>query len=145
MAQIPRTNLIPAKRIILHQYDERDQHKDDIAIIELQESIPESRHEVSPVSLPTNYSDIDVGAEVIMAGWGKNKHALHVSWTPNLLKATVNVMSLEKCAEKIDQFLMHPTQLCTENVRGGTCSVRGTLFICKGLIQRRFLTKNFRS
>ncbi|KAM8719805.1 hypothetical protein ACLKA7_005947 [Drosophila subpalustris] len=97
-------------------YDSKDKHINDIALLQLTESVSFNA-EVQPVHLPDpQLQDTLANSSAVLAGWGLNATGGVVQ--QRLMKVELQVFSDAECSDR-HQMQLHSSQICAGVPEGG--------------------------
>jgi len=106
------------KKVILHPQYEKNRlggHDYDIALVELDNCVPEYSQFVQPVCLPYNPTQFQQGCGII-SGWGKTEKDQELFELPNRLQVTsISMLPDEKCKEDYGNKYRKGSSFCAGN------------------------------
>ncbi|XP_068756839.1 chymotrypsinogen B-like [Montipora capricornis] len=116
--------------IIIHEGYHKSHFRNDIALLQLQESI-DSRAEVNVVCLPDAGNRVEPGKMCYITGWGKTVGGGDAANT--LQEALLPVADINACSERFGSFVDDRTMLCAggEEIAGGCQGDSGGSFVCE--------------
>ena len=96
-----------------HSRYENETHKNDIALLKLDE--PKSEQEVRTVCLPTSSSEKYVGSEAKVIGHGLTNGNDPDSGSKRLLEASLTIFANERCPDLFQVMNIDESQICAGN------------------------------